>query len=54
VNALSCEKKSKLEPFCPPENASVDVQYLWIYVKKNCSHNYLELKGFHIKISLTA
>jgi hypothetical protein len=48
VNALSYEKKSKLETFCAPENASIDVQYHWIYVMKNCLHDYYELKDFDI------
>lgn len=46
---INYEKKSKLETFCASENASVHVQYLWIYVLKNCLHNYHELKDFHIK-----
>jgi hypothetical protein len=46
---ISYKKKSKLEAFCAPENASVDVQHLCIYVLKNCLHNYHELKDFHIK-----
>ncbi len=44
VNALSHEKQSKLETFRAPENTSVDVQYVEIYVLKN----YNEHKDFHI------